>query len=112
VLTDVETFDLFLLGDADAAEEAADHRPCNPAGHDRPDGVGRTTQCLDSELAEATAIERPMPAAIAMDVNTPKTDHQGSPDATHTVDGEGTDRIINACCIQGRNGEDNNDAAD
>ena len=38
VLTDVETFDLFFFGDADATE-GADHRPGDEAGDESPDGV-------------------------------------------------------------------------
>ena len=82
MLTNIKTFNLFFFGDADAAEKSTNDRPGNPAGHDRPDGIGGTTHCLDSELAEATAVEQADASAVT---HTPKTNDQGSPYATNTV---------------------------
>ena len=58
MLTNIQPFSFFLLGDSDATEQTTDDRPSNPAGHDRPNGIGSTTQCLDSELADATSDEQ------------------------------------------------------
>ena len=57
MFTNIQAFHFFLLGDSDATEQTTDDRPCNPAGHDRPDGVGGTAQSLDAELRDSTTIE-------------------------------------------------------
>ena len=55
MFADVQTFGLFLFGDADAAEEGADDLPGDEAGDHSPDGVGSSTQSLDAELLDAAA---------------------------------------------------------
>ena len=93
MLTDVETFDLFFFGDADATEKSADHRPGDEAGNESPDGVSSTANGLDTQLGDAAAIEQ---ADASRTVNAPEANNQGSPNAANTVNGERTDRIINA----------------
>ena len=66
VLTDVQTFGLFLFGDTDAAEEGADDLPGDEAGDHGPDGIGSSTQSLDAELVDAAADQKAEAGAIAL----------------------------------------------
>mgnify|MGYP003340582135 CR=1 FL=1 len=50
MLTDIETFDLFFLSDADAAEQSADHAPGDEAGHHSEHRVDHHAESLQAEL--------------------------------------------------------------
>ena len=104
MLSDIQSFDL-LFGGNPETDGVLDSEEDHHAEPERPSEGGSNTDGLGDQLADTVAGEEPV-------VGGEQADCQGAPGTTDAVDGNGTDRIVNANLVEEHAGEDNNESGD